>query len=235
LNACISLFEIEFLKKKSKKKMKKIDQFYEMTIDEGGGGPKEIFNNDNITILSTNNKQILSKAPISSEILNPTEQVLPYILQVNSFCKQKKTRNVSLLNSTTIQQQQQQPKALLSASSNVDQFKRHQDQFELEASKCFVDYFIVEPEMTKTLEIHGSENSLFLAISRALLYKIHFVDKNYIYVLRDVLLKSAIDTKEFQFTSDIALQEVIRKRLCLFWLSHVQDGQFIHNNCKYKK
>ena len=47
------------------------------------------------------------------------------------------------------------------------------------------------------------------------------------------IIKGQFNIK-FKFDSDVDLQELLRKKLCLFWLSFVNDGKF-KSNCKYKK
>jgi hypothetical protein len=90
-------------------------------------------------------------------------------------------------------------------------------------SNKFDDYFCVESENTLKLEELGSQNSLFLALARCFLYKIYFEDFNYEYVLRNAYLKNISFIQSFQFDSDMALQEIIRKKLCLHWLENAYN------------
>ena len=95
-------------------------------------------------------------------------------------------------------------------------------------SKVFGEYFVVEPEHTLKLEQLGSDNSLFLAIARAFLFKIHFEDKLFELVLRNCLTLNDDNgcIEPIQFDSDVELQEIIRKRLCLHWMNSIQQKTF---------
>jgi hypothetical protein len=99
-------------------------------------------------------------------------------------------------------------------------------------SRLFEDYFEISPDQSKRVEAFAPDNSLFLAVARALLYKIYFVDRNYEFLLRRVYLSDVDD--EFVFNSDLTLQELLRRNLCIYWLSHVVDGEFVPH-CKYQK
>ena len=91
------------------------------------------------------------------------------------------------------------------------------------------DYYYIEPEHTLWFEELGTENSLFLAVARALLYKMYFEDLNYRFIIKHIYFK----TDEIKLDSDNNLQRLIRKKLCLFWLSKVQKNVF--NSSRYLK
>ena len=93
-------------------------------------------------------------------------------------------------------------------------------------------YASIVPEWTRRVEVLAADNSLFLSVARALLYKIYFVDRKYEFLLRCVYLSEVSD--EFTFDSDLALQELLRKNLCIYWLSNVVAGEFVPH-CKYSK
>jgi hypothetical protein len=99
-------------------------------------------------------------------------------------------------------------------------------------SRHFDDYFEIVPDQSEKIELLAPDNSLFLAIARALLYKIYLIDRKYEFLLRRVYLHEVND--EFVFDSDLTLQELLRRNLCIFWLSHVIDGEFVPH-CKYQK
>jgi len=81
------------------------------------------------------------------------------------------------------------------------------------------DFFTVElDENIQNLEKLGCHNSLFLAVSRALLFKINYEDQDLAENLRNVCFSNIDGISSFCFNSDMALQELIRKALCLYWL-----------------
>ena len=103
-------------------------------------------------------------------------------------------------------------------------------QFEQpKVSERLEDYYRIEPEHAKHFEELGSENSLFLAVARAILYKMYFEDLNYRFIIKHIYFK----TDEIKLDSDNHLQRLIRKKLCTFWLSKVQSNLF--NSSRYKK
>ena len=91
------------------------------------------------------------------------------------------------------------------------------------------DYLEVLPYKTSLLEYNGAENSLFLAIARSLLYNINFVE-------RDILNKICLDNsnENLKLGSDLNLQQVLRKHLCMYWLSNVKNGVLKHDS-KYSR
>ena len=100
-------------------------------------------------------------------------------------------------------------------------------------SKNLNDYFEITPNWTQKLEINGAENSLFLAIARSLLHKVIYNDSYYENILRNCTFSETDFIKDFKFDSDIALQELLRKKLCCYWLKNVKNSSF--NNTKYNQ
>ena len=100
-------------------------------------------------------------------------------------------------------------------------------------SEDLADYFIIAPANSQKFEELATHNSLYLAIARSLLYKLYFVNKFYEHYLRNVVFRdiSFIDT--FVFDSDIALQELLRIKLCLHWLANIGDTKDL-SKTKYK-
>ncbi|CAF0784315.1 unnamed protein product [Brachionus calyciflorus] len=96
------------------------------------------------------------------------------------------------------------------------------------------EYFQVCIETTLPMEESALDNSLFLQVSRALLYKIYFLDEKYEFLLRKPLNKYIGLDRNFCFDSDIALQEKLRKLLCVYWLNFILNGQFLPY-CKYSE
>jgi hypothetical protein len=92
-----------------------------------------------------------------------------------------------------------------------------------EISYRLEDYYKIEPTFTKCLEESGSENSLFLAISRSLLYKIYFENENYKHIFKNIYFKNM----RYKINSDICIQRLLRRKLCIYWLSKVKNSQFI--------
>ncbi len=118
----------------------------------------------------------------------------------------------------------EEPKQELKATA-----KSSDDYFnysEAALSYRFQDYYQIEPEHTRCFEEQGDDNSLFLAISRALLYKLHFENKNYVHLFRHVYFSEM----NFNIHSDVQIQKLIRKKLCIYWLKKIQNGNFITNN-----
>lgn len=95
------------------------------------------------------------------------------------------------------------------------------------------DYFVVAPSHSQKLEEQGSHNSLFLSIARFLLYKLYFVNKFYELYLRNVVFRDIDLIDTFVFDSDISLQELLRKKLCHYWLSNIGDCNDL-SRTKYK-
>jgi hypothetical protein len=99
-------------------------------------------------------------------------------------------------------------------------------------SNEFIEF---SPESSKDMENSAPDNSLFLAISRSILFKIEFESPGYESVIREFLFNEN-ETTTFIFNSDVDLQEVLRRKLCLHWLDKVRDGHFKNGtNCKYSK
>lgn len=107
---------------------------------------------------------------------------------------------------------------------------------DLMPSTCFDDYFEVQTQLNaKQLESYGLHNSLFLAVARSLLYKIYFVDRKYKYLIKAAYANCMDELDvEFKFDSDMKLQEILRKSLCVYWLGFVHNGEFV-NECKYSR
>ncbi len=146
-----------------------------------------------------------------SSLLNSSSDTLNYILQYNF----KEPNDASVLEDLTrlkIEALHDEPKT---------------------TSQLFQDYFIVQPELALKMEEAGAGNSLFLAIARALLYKLYYRDHNFEPTMRSVYFSDIDLIASFKFDSDLALQEVIRKKLCLFWLSSLKAQNSL-NHTKYK-
>lgn len=165
-----------------------------------------------------NNLLSANKTPLLSELLHLNGDLLPFVLQFDSH-------SASQIDSAQ-------------SSKNEIEFEPVKFSFNFDMEKPstnYEDYFIIEPDHTKQLELQGANNSLFLSIARCILFKIHFVDKKYEFLLRNAFLNDVLPIKaSFSFDSDMVLQELLRKKLCLYWLSHVVNGEF-KSNCKYKK
>jgi hypothetical protein len=168
---------------------------------------------------SMNNPLRTNKTPLLSELLHLNGDLLPYVLQFDSRTAPQIDNAQSSKNEIEFEP--------VKFSFNCDMEK---------PSNNYDDYFIIEPEHTKQLELQGANNSLFLSIARCIIFKIHFVDKKYEFLLRNAFLNDVLPAKPttFSFDSDMVLQELLRKKLCLYWLSHVVNGEF-KSNCKYKK
>jgi hypothetical protein len=165
-----------------------------------------------------NNLLSTNKTPVLSELLHLNGDLLPYVLQFDASSAPRIDGAQSNKNETEFEP------VKLSFSFNMER-----------PSTNYEDYFLIEPEHTKQLELQGSSNSLFLSLARCILFKIHFFDKKYEFLLRNAFLHDVLPAKAaFSFDSDMVLQELLRKKLCLYWLSHVADGEF-KSNCKYKK
>jgi len=156
----------------------------------------------------------LSDSPVLTEILKSNE-ILPYVLHYECF----KENGVSSCK--------------LSAEEKFDEASSYLTSKE-RPSYNYTDYIEVSPEHTKQMERMAPDNSLFLAIARSLLYKVHFVDKRYQAYLRRFCFDGD-ERRNLTFDSDLGLQELLRKKLCLYWLSFVSDGKFKQENCKYSK
>ncbi len=70
------------------------------------------------------------------------------------------------------------------------------------------NFYVLEPEHTESQDLAASDNSLFISVSRSLIYNIKFQG------LRSQLLSSE---SEDHFC-DLYLQEILRRKLCLYWL-----------------
>lgn len=98
---------------------------------------------------------------------------------------------------------------------------RHSEQVSYDRD----DYFRVKIDATLDMEKSAKDNSLFLAVSRALLYKIFFFDDKYEFILRKIISQyDQISDSDICFGSDVVLQKNLRKLLCSYWLSFVQNG-----------
>ncbi len=87
------------------------------------------------------------------------------------------------------------------------------------------EFFAVElGESMQKLETLGCHNSLFLAVARALLFKIHYENQNYVDTLRKACFSDVDFIPAHCFDSDLALQELLRRALCLFWLRTVKQN-----------
>lgn len=163
-------------------------------------------------------EKIITKTPVLSEMLNlnlVTEQK-PYILHFSTLDE----KLMKEFKKTNVVKEGEYPKPKFKSIDSV--------------SFDYKDYFLVEPEFSKSIESTGVDNSLFLAISRALLYKIYFMDLKYDFLLKNAYLKSVPVDETLVFDSDVKLQSLLRQALCIFWLSFVSDGNF-KPFCKYSK
>jgi hypothetical protein len=154
----------------------------------------------------------LSNSPVLTEILKSNE-ILPYVLHYECFKEKDSCK--------------------LSTEEKFDETNSYLISKE-RPSYNYTDYIEVSPEHTKQMERMAPDNSLFLAIARSLLFKVHFVDKRYQIYLRRFCLDGD-ERRNLTFDSDLGLQELLRKKLCLYWLSFVSDGKFKQENCKYSK
>lgn len=132
---------------------------------------------------------------------------------------------------------------------NDDLQQQHQPRLEndFDPSRRFDDYIEVDCATSmRQLELYGAQNSLFLAVARALLYKCHYVDRRYAHLVRLIYaecLENGGDgdgdenerrPHELRFNSDMRLQEALRRSLCAFWLGFVYNGEF-KADCKYSR
>lgn len=90
-------------------------------------------------------------------------------------------------------------------------------------SESIQDYFTIYSEKTFKLEESGSGNSLFLALARAILYKLAYENPYYEFILRNICFSDIEYIDNFKFDSDLALQQLIRRKLCLYWLKSLPD------------
>ena len=72
-------------------------------------------------------------------------------------------------------------------------------------------------------------NSLFLSVARALIHQLLICPKYEFY------LKHYLDvTYDLKLFSDMHLQQILRRKLCLHWLRVVKDAQYVPGNV-YKR
>ena len=193
------------------------------------GNPNHFDNVQDNSKIYQNNKSISRKRcatnPLLSELLNDTTPtLLPYVLQFDQNDCTYPDESNKYKPKTRMDDHYMKMARL--AINDLDSHSK--------PSRVLSDYFVVSFESTRQLEQAGSENSLFLLVARAILYRLSFVDESYETVLRNQIFHGLIH-KDYRFESDMSLQELIRKRLCLYWLSYVRNGKFISEDCKYYK
>ena len=169
-------------------------------------------------INSNNNNNNTNKRKHESHVLREIldtditdDQLLPCIVKFNETIEENDSASKKLKN-----QQMQSVNILNKLIDFRMEFEPPSDQF--------VDYFEILPERTRSLETQGSGNSLFLSMARALLYKVNLVDKKYQFMLRKMYL--LCNKNDSDFDSDMQFQQILRKNLCMYWLSFVVDGEF---------
>lgn len=179
-------------------------------------------------LLSKSSRKRKNANPVLFDILESTSEESPFVVTFNATEMPKNNNNTAAYSKqkrTTI-------------SSIIPDRSRHRGlsnliDFRVELdppSSNYDDYFEIDDYSPS---IHYTpDNSLFLSLARALLYKIYHVDRKYEFMLRRIYLLRVDD--HFEFTSDLTLQELLRHNLCLYWLSHVVDGQF-KPDCTYSK
>lgn len=170
----------------------------------------------NLSQISKSNRN----TPILTDLLTSSLDMIPYVFDFQPL---------------TIQEQELTP--IVRKQVNKRKKSKSLDQFCLThltviPSLKLDDYFIVQPEHTKAMELAGCDNSLFLALARSFLYKFYFENKKYEFIIRLFCLNNL--NSKFKLDSDVTLQQVIRKKLCYYWLSFISEGKFV-KNCKYSK
>ena len=190
----------------------------------GNGCPQPNNNNNNNNNKGATRKR-LAVNPLLSELLtDTTPTLLPYVLQFDQHdCTYPDEYN------KVIAKTRMDDHHLKMAKLAINDLDPHG-----KPPRLFSDYFVVSFESTRHLEQAGSDNSLFLLMARAILYRLNFIDENYASFLRCQLFHGLI-SDDYRFDSDMSLQELVRKRLCLHWLSRVRNGRFVHEECKYSK
>ena len=157
--------------------------------------------------MSSNNRNkvdfkriINSGAPLLSEILNsklrPTE--IHFDFDLTRTKKQKTSNNEN------------------------NPFQNHADFAPSELTMSFDEFVPIEPVFTREQELIGRDNSLFLAISRFILYKCDYEKKFCPYIFKNFYVS---DINRLM-NSDVYLQEVLREKLCCFWLANLKKRNF---------
>lgn len=167
--------------------------------------------------LTTNNEINNNNTPILSDLLNtsPMDMYVPIVLDFNQPAL---IQNDSLL--VTSNNNETSP---IICSTKINKRKKAEcfklNYYNLKPSLCVDDYFLVEPEHTHSMELSGSDNCLFLALARSFLSKFYFENKKYEFIIR-LFCFNNINSK-YNLNSDVNLQQILRKKLCLYWLSFV--------------
>ena len=194
-----------------------------------GNGHKNQENSSPLPTPSLPRKRSANNSLLSDLLTDNSPDLLPYVLQFGANdCTYPDESNKYKPKTRMIDDHQVKMAKL--ALNDLDSTAPQQER----PSRAFSDYFVVQFESTRQLENAGADNSLFLLIARALLYKLNFVDESYEAVLRNHIFQGLLP-KDYRFDSDMSLQELVRKRLCLYWLSYVRCGKFIREDCKYLK
>ena len=87
-------------------------------------------------------------------------------------------------------------------------------------TSSFNDLVPIEFIATKDQELNGCDNSLFLSVSRFIIYKSEYEKKFCPIIFKNFYL-SEINKL---LNSDVYLQEVLREKLCRYWLSNVKKN-----------
>lgn len=119
-------------------------------------------------------------------------------------------------------------------SDNLTSLVSAKIESEFEISLNQKDYYEVDVSKTRKLEVYGCENSLFLALARSILYKVHYIDQKYAHIIKTVYAHCFQEPSAVKFNSDMKLQELLRKSLCIHWLGFVYNGEF-KTACKYSR
>ena len=163
-------------------------------------------------------KSHVAKSSMLTDLLK-SDELLPYVLSFN--CSEK--NNEPVVNNKFY------------ISNLLGETNSSPNRTEEPSSHNLSDYIEVIPEHTKQMEKQATDNSLFLAVARSLLFKVYFVDKNYEKFLKIFCFDAETQREGITLDSDLALQEILRKKLCLYWLGFVVEGAFQSANCKYAK
>lgn len=98
--------------------------------------------------------------------------------------------------------------------------------------KDLANYCEVEPHNTKNQEFLGHGNSLFLAIARAIILTANFHDEPHSILSKKT--NKSTKMNHILMSSDVYLQEILRKTLCLHWLRNLDTEKFELKYSKYE-
>lgn len=89
-----------------------------------------------------------------------------------------------------------------------------------DSSKNLGDYFEINGMVSDSTEQLGSDNSLFLAVARALIYKRTYENNNHYH-------SNMFSSEGQKLESDNRIQRVLRINLCRYWLKSIEKSNFL--------